>query len=322
MGKLVDGVWQDVWYDTKGSGGKFVRKESVFREFVTADGSSGFQAEAGRYHLYISYACPWACRTLIFRKLKKLEEVISLSVVDQHMGEKGWFFSENPGATLDTVNNKHHLYEIYTLADSKYTGRVTVPVLWDKKTNTIVNNESSEIIRMFNSEFNNFTGVKTDYYPDALRKKIDNINQKIYRHVNNGVYKCGFASTQNAYEIAFNKLFETLDELEMLLSEQRYLAGEQITEADWRLFTTLVRFDAVYVGHFKCNKKRIEDYPNLQNYLRELYQIPGIAETVKLDHIKNHYYGSHKQLNPSGIVPKGPDLTFNTPHNRNELKDL
>lgn len=314
MGKLIDGQWQNVWYDTEKTKGKFVRRESQFRHFVTAGGESGFKAEAGRYHLYISYACPWACRTLIFRQLKQLQEIISLSVVDPFMGEHGWLFSENADCIPDFVNHCRYLYEVYTLADPHYTGRVTVPVLWDKEQKTIVSNESAEIIRMLNTEFNAFTDVSTDYYPSALVQAIDAANAKIYSNVNNGVYKCGFATTQRAYEHAFDALFATLDELEALLARQHYLVGDYITEADWRLFTTLVRFDAVYVGHFKCNKKRIVDYPHLQKYLCELYQYPGIAETVNMGHIKQHYYRSHTSINPAGIVPKGPELSFELPN--------
>ncbi|MEE9452223.1 MAG: glutathione S-transferase family protein [Gammaproteobacteria bacterium] len=310
MGKLVDGQWQDVWYDTKQTEGKFVRSESQFRHRVSADGSSGFKAEVGRYHLYIAHACPWACRALIMRCLKQLQDVVSLSIVDPYMADQGWVFSKNPDCIPDVINGCNYLHEIYTLADPNYSGRVTVPVLWDKQQNTIVSNESAEIIRMFNREFNAFTTVEDDYYPASLAPVIDAINEKIYHNINNGVYKCGFATTQQAYEQAFDILFATLDELEELLGQQRYLVGDCMTEADWRLFTTLVRFDAVYVGHFKCNQKRIADYPHLQNYLRELYQYPGIAETVHMDHIKQHYYRSHTSINPTQVVPKGPQLFF------------
>ena len=275
-----------------------------------------FPAEAGRYHLYVSLACPWAHRTLIFRKLKKLEDVISVSVVEPVLSKLGWEFGTGPGATLDTVNGKSTLAEIYLLTNPRYTGRVTVPVLWDKKRRTIVNNESSEIIRMLNSAFDAFTDVRTDYYPLELRAEIDRINDIVYANVNNGVYRAGFATTQAAYEEAARALFATLDQLEERLSRQRYLVGRQITEADWRLFTTLVRFDAVYYSHFKCNLRRIADYPNLWNYLRDLYQVPGIADTVSLDHIKRHYYGSHRNINPTGIVPIGPLLDFTLPHDR------
>ncbi|MEM1045797.1 MAG: glutathione S-transferase family protein [Pseudomonadota bacterium] len=322
MGLLVDGVWQDTWYDTKSTGGKFVRKDAQFRNWVTADGSagpsgkSGFKAEAGRYHLYISHACPWAHRTLIFRHLKGLEDLISLSVVDPDMMDKGWSFSDAPGTVPDTINGAKHMYEVYTRADPSFTGRVTVPVLWDKNQSTIASNESSEIIRMFNSAFDGLTGNNSDYYPQDLRQEIDAINDRIYNTVNNGVYKCGFATTQEAYETAFVELFDTLDVLEDRLSGQRYLAGDRVTEADWRLFTTLVRFDPVYFGHFKCNKRRIADYPNLSNYLRDLYQMPGIAGLTHMDHIKRHYYYSHESINPTRIVPLGPEIDLDAPHDR------
>ena len=311
LGLLERGDWrQDDPSRTKD--GRFVRPPTTYRNFVTADGSpgptgeGGFPAEAGRYHLYVSLACPWAHRTLIFRKLKKLEDVISVSVVEPLLSKLGWEFGTGPGATLDTVNGKSTLAEIYLLTNPRYTGRVTVPVLWDKKRRTIVNNESSEIIRMLNSAFDAFTDVHTDYYPAELRAEIDRINDIVYPNVNNGVYRAGFATTQAAYEEAARALFATLDQLEERLSRQRYLVGRQITEADWRLFTTLVRFDAVYYSHFKCNLRRITDYPNLWNYLRDLYQVPGVADTVSLDHIKRHYYGSHRNVNPTGIVPIGP----------------
>ncbi len=326
MGLLVDGVWQDRWYDTKSSGGRFKRKASAFRNWVTADGAAGpsgeggFKAEAGRYHLYVSLACPWAHRTLIFRKLKGLEEIIPVSVVHWFMGEEGWTFEPGPGATGDAVNGATRMHQVYTKADPTYTGRVTVPVLWDKERQTIVSNESSEIIRMFNSAFDGLTGSTLDFYPEALREEIDAINQPIYDTVNNGVYKCGFATSQEAYEEAFDALFATLDDLEERLSRQRYLAGDRITEADWRLFTTLLRFDPVYHGHFKCNRQRISDYPNLWNYTRELYQVPGVAETVDLHHIKHHYYASHETINPTRIVPKGPAIDFALPHDRDRLK--
>jgi putative glutathione S-transferase len=298
-----------------------VRKESSFRDLVTADGSSGFKAEPDRYHLYVSLACPWAHRTLIFRRLKKLEDVISLSVVDPLMAEQGWAFSEGPGCIQDTVNGARYLHQVYTAARPDYTGRVTVPVLWDKDEGTIVNNESSEIIRMLNSEFDAFAGRDLDLYPPDLRSEIDAVNGRVYDNVNNGVYKCGFATTQEAYEEAFVALFTTLDMLEERLGRQRYLVGPNITEADWRFFTTLVRFDAVYVGHFKCNLRRIADYPNLSNYLRDLYQVPGVAETVNFDHIKRHYYQSHKTINPTGIVPMGPELDLFAPHGREALSE-
>ena len=313
MGMLIDGKWRDEWYDTKKTGGRFVRHESAFRNRVTADGSSGFPAEVGRYHLYVSLACPWASRTLIFRKLKGVETAISLSVVDPYMGENGWSFTDGPGCIPDPIFNARHLYEIYTAADPHCTGRVTVPVLWDKKTAIIVNNESAEIIRMFNSEFNAFGRAEIDFYPEELRAEIDAINDFVYPNVNNGVYRCGFATTQEAYEEAFTALFAALDELEGRLEGARYLVGARVTEADWRLFTTLVRFDAVYYSHFKCNLRRIADYPNLSRYLRELYHLPGIAETVNMNHIKQHYYRSHKTINPTGIVPLGPELEFMQP---------
>jgi putative glutathione S-transferase len=322
MGLLVNGVWQDQWYDTKSTGGRFVRHDSVFRNWVTADGTKGqsgeggFKAEPGRYHLYVSLACPWAHRTLIFRKLKKLEDAISLSIVDPIMGEEGWTFSDFPGAIRDGVNGKNRLYEVYLLAKPDFSGRVTVPVLWDKQRKTIVNNESSEIIRMLNSAFDAFTDAREDYYPEELRGEIDRINKFVYPNINNGVYRTGFATTQHAYEEAFRDLFSALDEIEKTLSEHRYLTGARITEADWRLFTTLIRFDPVYVGHFKCNLRRIADYPNLSNYLRELYQWPGISKTVNLTHIKRHYYMSHPQINPTRIVPLGPEINLDAPHDR------
>jgi putative glutathione S-transferase len=315
MGLLIEGRWHDQWYDTKSTGGAFKRQESAFRGWVTADGSSGFKAEPGRYHLYVSLACPWAHRTLIFRKLKKLEDAISVSVVEPLMLENGWELA--PGA--DPVNGKSYLHQVYTEVKPDMTGRVTVPVLWDKQKRTIVSNESAEIIRMLNSEFNAFGDGSTDYYPADLRGAIDEINDYVYDRVNNGVYKTGFATEQAVYEKAFDQLFEALDTLEARLAGQRYLVGDRLTEADWRLFTTLVRFDAVYVGHFKCNLRRIADYPNLSNYLRELYQIDGVAETVSFEHIKRHYYGSHKTINPTGIVPKGPALDLDAPHDRHRF---
>ena len=321
MSPLVDGEMKEKWLDTESSGGKFVRERSTFLDRVTADGSSGFKAEAGRYHLYVSLACPWAHRTLIVRKLKRLDDIISISIVDPLMGELGWSFSTNPGCIPDTVNNKEFMYEIYQLSDPKCSTVVTVPVLWDKKSSRIVNNESSEIIRMLNSEFCAFTDSSLDLYPEKLRQEIDEINAVIYDNVNNGVYKCGFATTQEAYAQAFDALFETLDMLDEKLSARRYLAGNAITEADWRLFTTLVRFDPVYVGHFKCNQRRIADYPNLSNYLRELYQVPGIAQTVNMEHIKNHYYQSHPSVNPTRIVAKGPSLDYMAPHDRDRFTD-
>ena len=323
MGLLVNGAWQEDISRTKE--GRFIRPASAFRNFVTRDGSAGpsgeggFAAEAGRYHLYISLACPWAHRTLIFRTLKKLDDVITISLAEPLYGKTGWEFGTARGGTLDGVNGKATLAEIYLIADPHYTGRVSVPVLWDKKRRTIVNNESSEIIRMFNSAFDAFTDVHTDYYPAALRGEIDAINDLIYPNINNGVYRAGFATAQEAYEEAAGLIFATFDEIEQRLSRQRYLVGRQITEADWRLFTTLVRFDAVYHSHFKCNLRRVADYPNLWNYTRDLYQVPGIAETVSVDQIKRHYYGSQRQVNPTGIVPIGPLIDFAAPHDRSRF---
>ncbi len=319
MGLLVEGKWQDKWYDTKSTGGRFVRRESQFREWVTADGSSGFKAEPNRYHLYVSLACPWAHCTLILRKLKNLEGVISLSIVDPLMEENGWEFSDYPGSISDSLNGSQYLHQIYTTAKPDYTGRVTVPVLWDKEKKTIVNNESSEIILMLNSEFDEFGNSTQDFCPPELRDEIDQINEVVYRNINNGVYKCGFATTQQAYEEAFNNLFSTLDQIENILSKKRYLVGDKLTLADWRLFTTLLRFDSVYYTHFKCNLRRIEEYPHISNYLRELYQYPGVQETVNFKHIKEHYFKSHKTINPTGIVPSGPELDLSTPHNRSKL---
>lgn len=325
MGLLVNGVWQDQWYDTKSTGGRFVRNEAVFRNWITADGAAGpggeggFKAEPGRYHLYVSLACPWVHRTLIFRKLKKLEDLISVSIVDPLMGEEGWVFSDYPGSIPDNVNGKKKLYEVYLTAKSDFTGRVTVPTLWDRERKTIVNNESSKIIRMLNSAFDAFTDAREDYYPQELRGAIDDINKLVYANINNGVYRTGFATTQQAYEEAFRDLFNALDTVEGILAKQRYLAANRITEADWRLFTTLIRFDPVYFGHFKCNLRRIADYPNLSNYLRELYQWPGVRETVSFDHIKRHYYMSHPQINPTCIVPVGPEIKLDAPHDRARL---
>ncbi len=309
-GYLLKGEWKTGWYDTRGSGGEFQRPATAFHNRVTADGAGGFKAEPSRYHLYVSLACPWAQRTLIFRKLKRLEEVISVSVVDAVIAEHGWTFSDAPGCTPDTVNGFQYLRQVYTAADPTYTGRVTVPVLWDKQRRTIVNNESSEIIRMLNSAFDSFTPITTDYYPEPLRSRIDEINAFVYDRVNNGVYRCGFAGSQQAYDKAFDALFAGLEELEVGLEATRYLLGDEITEADWRLFTTLLRFDAVYYVHFKCNLRRIAEYPALSRFLRELCQVPGVADTIDMDHIKRHYYLSHRHLNPSGIVPKGPVLDF------------
>jgi len=326
MGLLVDGVWRDDSFDTaRMQDGRFNRPTTKFRNWITPDGGpgpsgqGGFAAEPGRYHLYVSLACPWAHRAVIFRQLKKLESAISMSITSWHMGDQGWTFDKTAGSSGDAVNAVESMSEIYLLADPKYTGRVSVPVVWDKKRRTIVNNESSEIIRMFNSAFDAFTNEHTNYYPADLRMEIDSVNDLVYGNVNNGVYRSGFATTQSAYEEAFRGLFSTLDELERRLSRQRYLAGPRLTEADWRLFPTLIRFDAVYYSHFKCNLRRIVDYPNLSNYLRDLYQVPGVAETVNLNHIKRHYYGSHRKLNPTGIVPLGPELDFTVPHDRDRF---
>jgi putative glutathione S-transferase len=308
MGLLVEGTWHDRWYDTENTGGRFVRKEPFFRGSVTADGSSGFKAEPGRYHLYLSYACPWAHRTLIYRALKGLEEQISLSVVNPLMREHGWTFEPAKGVIADSINGARYLHQVYTAALPDYTGRVTVPVLWDRETSTIVNNESAEIIRMFDRELSNLSSSAPMFCPPELEKEIDEINQLIYERVNNGVYRAGFATTQEAYEEAVTALFEILDELETRLGDQRYLLGDQITEADWRLFTTLIRFDPVYYGHFKCNLRRLVDYPNLWRYTRDLYHVPGVAGTVRFDHIKSHYYGSHPTINPTGVIPAGPVL--------------
>jgi putative glutathione S-transferase len=323
MGMLVDGKWrEDV---SRTTNGRFIRPSSVFRNFVTADGGpgptgeGGFAAEAGRYHLYVSHACPWAHRTMIFRELKELTNVVSVSIAEPLYGKTGWEFGTARGGTVDSANGKTALAEVYLMADPNYTGRVSVPTLWDKKRRTIVNNESSEIIRMLNSAFGALTNVHTDYYPAELRGEIDRINDLVYSTVNNGVYRAGFATSQEAYEEAARGIFETLDQLEERLSRRRYLVGHQITEADWRLFTTLVRFDSVYYSHFKCNLRRIADYPNLWNYLRDLYQVPGIVGTVHMDHIKRHYYGSQRQVNPTGIVPIGPLIDFTAPHDRARL---
>lgn len=323
MGLLVEGRWQDKWYESKD--GSFERTTTAFRDWITPDGAAGpdgrkaFPAEAGRYHLYISLACPWAHRTLIVRRLKKLEDVVSLSVVDFLMGENGWVFSERPGAIPDSVLGKQRLYEVYTEAKADFTGRVTVPVLWDKKTGTIVNNESAEIIRIFNSGFGALADETVDLAPDALLPEIDAVNARVYDRINNGVYKCGFATTQEAYEEPFHVLFSELDALDALLAGQRYLVGNTITEADWRLFTTLVRFDAVYHGHFKCNARPIASYANLFPYMLDLYQQEGVAETVNFEHIKGHYYQSHTMINPTAIVPLGPDQNLRQKHGRDRF---
>jgi putative glutathione S-transferase len=316
MGIVVEGVWRAEDDFPKDSSGRFTRPSSPFRHWVTADGAPGptrdrgFKAEPGRYHLYISLACPWAHRTLIFRKLKGLESLITLSVVHWHMGADGWTFQEGPGVVPDPIRNAKFLHQVYTASKADYTGRVTVPVLWDRTTGQIVNNESSEIIRMFNTAFDDFGAASIDFYPEKLRGEIDALNARIYPNVNNGVYRAGFAGKQAAYEEAVLELFATLDELEARLATRRWLCGDVLTEADWRLFTTLIRFDAVYVGHFKCNIRRIKDYPNLSRYLHALYTHAGVAETVDFHHIKNHYYGSHPKINPTGIVPVGPELSL------------
>ena len=314
MGLLVEGKWQDKWYDTKSTGGRFVRKDSQFRNWITPDGSAGpsgeagFKAEANRYHLYVSLACPWACRTLIMRNIKGLEEMISVSVVNPLMVENGWTFEEDEGVIADPVLNADFLHQIYTHVEPNYSGRVTVPVLYDLKQNKIVNNESSEILRMLNSAFDGIGAKPGDYSPAALMNEIDAINEKVYHNINNGVYKAGFSTAQEVYEEEVEKLFAALDEVEEILGRQPYLVGDQITEADWRLFTTLIRFDPVYYGHFKCNYRHVYEYPNIWRYTKELYNHPGVAETVDFRHIKEHYYRSHKTINPTGVVPKGPVL--------------
>ncbi|WP_440090228.1 glutathione S-transferase family protein [Pseudomonas fragariae (ex Marin et al. 2024)] len=327
MGLLVEGRWQDQWYESS-KDGAFQRENAQRRSWVTADGKrgptgdGGFAAQAGRYHLYVSLACPWAHRTLILRKLKGLESLIDVSVVSWLMLENGWTFDQQKGSSGDALDNLSFLHQRYTADDPQYTGRVTVPVLWDKHTQRIVSNESAEIIRMFNSAFDELTGNRLDFYPSALQATIDELNERIYPAVNNGVYRAGFATSQNAYEQAFDDVFAELGELENLLGEKRYLAGEHLTEADVRLFTTIVRFDAVYYSHFKCNQRRIADYPNISNWLRELYQWPGIAETVNFEHIKGHYYASHRTINPTGIIPKGPALNLQSSHDRERLSGM
>ncbi len=323
MGQLVDGVWHDVWYDTKSTGGAFKRAQAKFRNWITADGSAGpsgaggFPAQSGRYHLYVSYACPWAHRTLVFRVLKGLEDHISISAVHPDMLTDGWTFeTDDKGATGDTLYGLPFARDIYFKADPAMSGRVTVPILWDKERETIVSNESSEIIRMFNSAFNDITGNTDDYWPEEMRDAIAPVNDRIYDTFNNGVYRSGFATTQAAYEAAVGPLFDTLEWLELRLSESRYLMGDTLTEADWRLWTTLVRFDPVYHTHFKCNRNYLRDYPNLWGYTRELYQIPGIAATVNMDHIVRHYHFSHETINPHRIIPINPQLNFAAPHGR------
>ncbi len=323
MGQLVDGVWQDTWYDTKSTGGAFQRSTAKYRNWITADGSAGpsgeggFAAESGRYHLYVSYACPWAHRTLIFRALKGLADHIEVSVVHPDMLSDGWTFETGfDGATGDRLHGLPFARDIYIKADPRVSGRVTVPILWDRERETIVSNESSEIIRMFNSAFDGITGNDLDFWPEALRAAIEPVNDRIYDSLNNGVYKSGFATTQAAYDAAVGPLFDTLDWLEDRLSRTRYLMGDRITEADWRLFTTLIRFDPVYHGHFKCNRRKIAEYPNLWGYTRELYQWPGVAPTVRLDHITRHYHYSHDSVNPHRIVPIGPEMDLDAPHGR------
>ncbi len=326
MGLLVDGKWHDQWYDTSSTGGRFERSASQYRNWISASGaagpsgSGGFQAEAGRYHLYVSYACPWAHRCLIMRSWKGLEEIISVSSVHPLMLAQGWEFGQSAGlACPDPLYGLKALHELYVRADPHYSGRVTVPLLWDRQQQTIVNNESAEIIRMFNSAFDHLGAKPGDYYPADLRPQIDSLNDYIYPKINNGVYMAGFATSQSAYDAAVSEVFTALDELERRLGQNRYLVGNTITEADLRLWTTLVRFDAVYVTHFKCDKKRIADYPNLNGYLRDIYQIPGVADTVRMDHIRNHYFRSHPSINPHGIIPVGPELDFNQPHQRERL---
>lgn len=326
MGLLIDGVWHDQWYDTSKSDGAFQRESAQLRHWVTVDGKagpsgeSGFKAESGRYHLYVSLACPWAHRTLIFRKLKELEEHITVSVVSPDMMDHGWTFNQTEGSTGDHLFGAEYLHQIYTRNKADYSGRVTVPILWDKHNNRIVSNESSEIIRMFNSAFNHITGNTKDFFPAALQDSIEDINQQVYHNINNGVYLCGFATSQSAYAGAYENLFGALDQVESILANKRYLIGDTITEADWRLFTTLIRFDAVYHGHFKCNRQRLEDYPNISHYIRELYQWSGVAETVDFYHIKRHYYFSHTMINPTQVVPIGPNIDYTSPHNRARLK--
>ena len=318
MGLLQQGKWVDQWYQTENNDGEFRRQDSRFRSWLTPNGENdpsgkpGFKAEKGRYHLYVSLACPWAHRTLIFRELKQLQDYIDVTVVEPIMLENGWEMN-------DPLYDFDFLYQLYLKADASYEGRVTVPVLWDKKTQTIVSNESSEIIRMFNTAFNHLTGNTTDYYPKALHEAIHSVNDRVYDTINNGVYRAGFATSQQAYETAFHSLFDSLDWVEELLGQQRYLAGNQLTEADWRLFTTLIRFDAVYFGHFKTNRQLLADYPAISGYVRELYQVPGVADTVSFEHIKTHYYASHLMINPTGVVPLGPAQSFTTPHGREAL---
>jgi len=319
MGQLVDGVWQPDTLAARSKDGRFIRVDSQFRDVITADGSSGFKAEVGRYHLYISLSCPWAHRTLIFRRLKRLEDVIGLSIVDPIMADQGWTFSDGPGCIPDPLFGARHIHEIYAQARSEYSGRASVPVLWDRERATIVNNESSEIIRMMNGAFSALVPETPDYYPKLARSEIDVVNKRVYTDINNGVYRTGFATTQAAYEEALDQLFAALDWVEERLKTRRYLCGTALTEADWRLFTTLLRFDCVYVGHFKCNLRRVSDYHFLSNYLRELYQMPGISDLCDFHHIKEHYYCSHESINPTRIVPRGPQIDLLAPHDRNRL---
>jgi len=322
MGRLENGVWIDQWHNTKETKGRYVRKPSIFRNWITVDGEAGptgkggFLAEKDRYHLYISWACPWAHRTLIFRAIKGLENMVSISAVNAIMRSKGWTFDNGYGVIPDNINHSRYLYEVYLKEDNSYSGRVTVPLLWDKKTSTIVNNESADIIRMFNSAFDNVGAKEGDYYPDNLADKIDNMNDFIYQNINNGVYRSGFATTQDAYDEAIETLFSGLDKLDHILSKQRYLTGNIITEADWRLLPTLLRFDSVYHGHFKCNKRKLKEYDNLFNYTKELYQFPGISDTYDDKYSKEHYYGSHETINPSGVIAHGPEFEFDQHHNR------
>ncbi len=324
MGMLVNGEWKDVWYDTEASGGRFVREDARFRNWVTSDGSpgpsgdGGFAAESGRYHLYVSLACPWAHRTLIMRSLKDLQPHIGVSVVSPIMLEHGWTYNTDEGSTGDALADREFHYQLYTAAKSNYTGRSTVPVLWDKQRATIASNESADIIRMFNSAFNQITGNDRDFYPGNMRSDIDAWNERIYPAINNGVYRAGFATSQAAYDEAYQEVFAELDHIDAHLADNRYLLGEVLTEADIRLFTTLIRFDAVYHGHFKCNRQRLEDYRHLPGYVRDIYQLPGVAETVDFHHIKTHYYASHRGINPTGIVPLGPDIDYHSPHHRGD----
>ena len=322
MGLLVKGQWHDQWYETDKSDGEFVREAAQLRNWVTPDGSpgesgaGGFKAEAGRYHLYVSLACPWAHRTLIFRELKGLSDLISVSVVSPDMLDNGWTFDKNSGSTGDHLFGFDYMHQVYTKNKTEYSGRVTVPVLWDKQQNCIVSNESSEIIRMFNSAFDEITGNHENFYPKVLQNEINLVNKRVYEEINNGVYRCGFATSQSAYIKAYARLFDALDWVEEKLSQQAYIAGDEITEADWRLFTTLIRFDSVYFGHFKCNRNQIEQFPNISNYLRQLYQWSGVSETVDMYHIKRHYYYSHTMINPTQVVPEGPEIDYERSHNR------